>query len=180
VGKHLHIRAYRSSDAPGILAIYRPFVLEGAVTFEIEVPSLEAFTQRLDAIAARFPFLVAESEGQIAGYAYAATHRERIAYQWAVETSIYLSEPGRGLGRRLYEPLLDQLSQRGFVWAYAVITLPNVASEQFHQALSYEPFALYQDAGQKQGKWCDVAWMRKRLNDSTPGMPEPHFLPACD
>ncbi len=180
MGKHLHIRAYRSSDAPGILAIYRPFVLEGAVTFEIEVPSLEAFTQRLDAIAARFPFLVAESEGQIAGYAYAATHRERIAYQWAVETSIYVSEPGHGLGRRLYEPLLDQLSQRGFVWAYAVITLPNAASEQFHQALGYEPFALYQDAGQKQGQWCDVAWMRKRLNDSTPGMPEPRFLPAHD
>lgn len=180
MGKHLHIRAYRSSDAPGILAIYRPFVLNGAVTFETKVPSSGAFTQRLDAIAARFPFLVAESEGQIIGYAYAATHRERIAYQWAVETSIYVSQPGRGLGRRLYEPLLDQLSQRGFVWAYAVITLPNAASEEFHQALGYEPFALYQDAGQKQGQWCDVAWMRKRLNDSTPGMPEPRFLPACD
>jgi len=180
VGKHLHIRAYRSSDAPGILAIYRPFVLEGAVTFEIEAPGLEAFTQRLDAIAARFPFLVAESEGHIMGYAYAATHRERIAYQWAVETSIYLSQPAQGLGRLLYEPLLAQLANRGFVWAYAVITLPNPASEGFHQALGYEPFALYKDAGQKQGQWCDVAWMRKRLNDATPGMPEPRFLPACD
>ncbi|MFM1898102.1 MAG: hypothetical protein RL577_342, partial [Bacteroidota bacterium] len=82
--------------------------------------------------------------------------------------------------RRLYEPLLAQLSERGFVWAYAVITLPNAASEGFHQALGYEPFAVYQDAGQKQGKWCDVAWMRKRLNASSTGMREPRFLPAHD
>ncbi|MFZ9970256.1 MAG: GNAT family N-acetyltransferase [Bacteroidia bacterium] len=178
IPQNTHIRAYRSSDAAGILAIYGPFVLSGAVTFETELPTLESFTERLNGIASRFPFLVAESEGLIAGYAYAASHRERIAYQWAVETSVYVNQPG--LGSALYEPLLAQLQARGFVWAYAVISLPNQASVNFHAKMGYEPFVTYPDAGQKQGRWIDVAWMRRRLNPSLDGAAAPRFEAAQD
>lgn len=175
----MRIRAYRSEDAPGILDIYGPVVATSSATFEYEVPPLEDFEKRLAAIAGRFPFLVAEaSDGSIHGYAYATTHRERIAYQWAVETSVYVKEPGKGLGRALYDALLPMLIERGFLWAYGVITLPNPASLALHATCGYESFATYEAAGQKFGQWFDVHWMRKKLNQAAPQLSPPQFKGA--
>lgn len=175
----MQLRAYRSGDAAGILAIYGPVVATSSATFEYEVPHLEDFEKRLAAIAGRFPFLVAEApDGSLQGYAYATTHRERMAYQWAVETSVYVKEPGKGLGRKLYDALLPQLVNRGFLWAYGVITLPNPASLALHAACGYESFATYETAGQKFGQWYDVHWMRKKLNAAAPELSPPQFIPA--
>ena len=172
------LRTYRPADSDQILAIYGPIIAHSSATFEVEVPSLKDFSERLARIAERFPFLVAEdANGSILGYAYATTHRERIAYQWAVETSVYVAPTAhrRGLGLALYVALLPSLLERGFVWAYGVITLPNDASIALHAACGYESFATYSAVGQKFGEWCDVHWMRYALNEARPGMKEPTF-----
>ncbi len=175
----MQIRPFAREDADGILAIYGPVVEHSPATFEWDVPELIAFQERLAHIAGRFPFLVAEDpQGQIAGYAYATTHRERWAYQWTVETSVYVAKPGLGLGRTLYEALLPQLADRGFLWAYGVITLPNEASLAVHSTCGFSPFALYSQAGQKFGQWWDVQWVRKSLNSAEPNMPAPRFTSA--
>jgi len=172
------LRPYRSADAESILAIYGPVVAESSATFETEVPALNDFTERLARIAGRFPFWVAlDADGLVLGYAYGTTHRERIAYQWAVETSVYVAPRAhrQGVGRALYSALLPSLAERGFVWAYGVITLPNDASVALHAACGYESFATYTAAGQKFGQWCDVHWMCYALNEARPGMAEPRF-----
>ena len=172
------LRPYRSTDAESILAIYGPVVAESSATFELEVPPLGDFKERLSRIAERFPFWVAENAcGELLGYAYGTTHRERVAYQWAVETSVYVAPHAhrQGVGRALYAALLPSLAERGFVWAYGVITLPNDASVALHAACGYESFATYTAAGQKFGRWCDVHWMRYALNEARPGMAEPSF-----
>ncbi|MDG1252678.1 MAG: GNAT family N-acetyltransferase [Schleiferiaceae bacterium] len=172
-------RAFQPGDASGILAIYAPVVLLSSATFETVVPDLPSFSERLANIAGRFPFITAiDAQGAVVGYAYAATHRERIAYQWAVETSVYVAQPGQGLGRALYDRLLQQLTERGFLWAYGVITLPNDASVSLHKSCGYEGFTTYEHAGQKFGQWCDVFWMRKSLGIAHPGLPSPRFGPA--
>lgn len=172
------LRPYRSTDAAAVLALYEPFVRDSGVTFETDVPSLEDFSKRLANIAGRFPFWVWEEEGTVWGYAYGTTHRERIAYQWAVETSVYVGRPGTGIGRQLYQKVLSELRDRGFVWAYGVITLPNEASLALHQVCGFEPFARYDHAGQKLGSWYDVQWVRCRLNPAAPGMAEPLYGPS--
>ncbi|PHX84364.1 MAG: N-acetyltransferase [Flavobacteriales bacterium] len=172
------LRPYRPADSAQILAIYGPIIANSSATFEVEVPSLNDFSERLAQIAGRFPFWVAEdANGSILGYAYATTHRERIAYQWTVETSVYVAPTAhrQGLGRALYSALLPSLVERGFVWAYGVITLPNDASIALHAACGYESFATYSAAGQKFGEWCDVHWMRYALNQARPGMAAPRF-----
>ena len=114
------LRPYRPADSAQILAIYGPIIAHSSATFEVEVPSLNDFSERLARIAGRFPFWVAEdANGSILGYAYATTHRERIAYQWAVETSVYVAPAAhrQGLGRELYGALLPTMVERGFDWA---------------------------------------------------------------
>ena len=173
------LRPYRPADCAQILAIYGPIIAHSSATFEVEVPTLDDFSERLARIAGRFPFWVAEdAQGSILGYAYATTHRERIAYQWAVETSVYVAPTAhrQGMGRELYSALLPSLAERGFVWAYGVITLPNDASIALHAYCGYESFATYSAAGQKFGEWCDVHWMRFALNQARPGMKEPTFF----
>ena len=172
------LRPYASSDAAGVLALYAPFVAESGITFETEIPSLTDFEKRLAALAGRFPFWVWETDGNVVGYAYAAPHRERKAYQWAVETSVYVGTSGQGIGRKLYDRVLEELRERGFVWAYGVITLPNEASLALHRACGFEPFARYEDAGQKLGTWYDVQWVRLRLNPAKNGRKEPDYGPS--
>ena len=169
------LRPYRSTDAAAVLALYEPFVRDSGVTFETDVPSLEDFSKRLAHIAGRFPFWVWEDGGTVLGYAYGTTHRERIAYQWAVETSVYVGRPGNGIGKQLYQKVLSELRNRGFVWAYGVITLPNEPSLALHEACGFKPFARYDSAGQKLGTWYDVQWVRCSLNPAAPGMAEPQY-----
>jgi phosphinothricin acetyltransferase len=173
------IRQASPSDAAPLLAIYRPFVLDSAVTFETEPPSLAAFQTRIERALAGWTWLVAEQDGRCLGYASATAYRPRPAYRFAVEVSAYVA-PARqrqGVGRMLYQRLLPELAGRGFHQALAVITLPNPASITLHQRLGFVPVGTFSAVGWKLGRWQDVAWMQCRLNDGAP-MIEPPAGPA--
>jgi len=164
------IRDATEADAPALLAIYRPFVTHTAVSFELEPPAPEEFAQRIVNAQSRWAWLVAEVDGTIAGYAYGSSFRQRAAYQWSVETSAYvdLGFHGRGVGRALYERLIEVLVAKGYCTAYAGITLPNEASVRFHQALGFTPVGVFRRAGRKFGAWHDVSWWQRTLQDEPP------------
>lgn len=173
----LNIRAYRSEDASSVLEIYQYYILHGPYTFETGIPDKDEFSARLDAIAARFPFYILEQNHNIAGYAYACAHRERAAYRWAVETSIYLSNNfiGKGYGKTLYNTLLNTLTQRNFTHAFALIGMPNENSIQLHKSCGFEVQSIHEKAGWKNGQWIDVCWMRCPLADPQEFPSEPEF-----
>ncbi len=159
------IREAKPEDAAGLIAIYAPFVLDTAVTFETEVPPVEEFAGRIRDLSKTHCWLVAEREGKLLGYAYGGPHRARAAYQWCVEVSAYLAPEARrsGVGRRLYETLFARLVERGYVNAYAGMTLPNAASSGFHEAMGFKLIGTYPRCGFKLGKWHDTRWYEKRL-----------------
>jgi L-amino acid N-acyltransferase YncA len=166
----LQIRDARAADAEVLLAIYRPFVNDTVVSFELEPPSVEEFSQRILAAQSRWAWLVAVQDGRVAGYAYASAFRPRAAYQWSVEMSAYLASGfrGQGLGRALYERLISILTAKGYCTAYAGITLPNDASVRFHQALGFSAVGVFRRAGRKFGAWHDVSWWQRPLRDEPP------------
>jgi len=160
------IRLATVSDVSPILDIYAPYVRETTITFEYEVPALEAFQARFAGITEKFPWLVWEEQGEILGYAYASLPFERAAYAWCAEPSIYLRQDarGRGIGKKLYAALEALLSQMGYQVSFAIITEENEASLAFHLALGYEKCAEMVKCGLKFGRWLDVVWLEKRLN----------------
>jgi phosphinothricin acetyltransferase len=162
-------------DAPAIRAIYAPFVTETAITFEYDPPTVQTMRQRLELLMESYPCLVATDDaGQVVGYAYADALRGKQAYQWAVETTIYLAAEarGQGLGRALYQTLLDTLARQGRVWAYACLTAPHGASAAFHQRLGFEYLARFPQAGFKLAQWWAIDWYRKALRP-VPAAPDP-------
>jgi len=164
------IRAATAADAAALLDIYRPFVEATAVSFETEVPTVDAFAARIDKALARWQWLVAEADGRVLGYAYGSTHRERAAYRWSVEVSAYVAEHGRrrGVGRMLYLRLFDALAQQGYCNAYAGVALPNPASIALHRSVGFAPIGTFEAVGRKFGRWHDVAWFQRRLRDAPP------------
>jgi phosphinothricin acetyltransferase len=158
------LRAATLGDSAAIAEIYAPFVTASAVSFETEPPDEKAMRTRIEAGGGLYPWLVGEAEdGALLGYAYAARFRDRPAYRFAVETSVYLRSgaAGRGLGRRLYEPLLAILEGQGFTQAIAAITVPNEASVRLHESLGFERSGTYSRVGWKLGAWHDVGlWQR--------------------
>src|SRR5215470_16062636 len=116
------IRVATTDDAASILKIYAPYIENTSYTFEIEVPSIESFEERISNYLLAFPWLVCEVNGVIAGYAYGSKHRERIAYQWSVETSVYVHDDFQRMrvGHALYSALLEILKLQQFRNAYAV------------------------------------------------------------
>jgi L-amino acid N-acyltransferase YncA len=166
----LHLRPATRADAPALLAIYRPFVEETAVSFEMVAPTVEEFAGRIEKSLAGWQWLVAEREGQIVGYAYGSSHRERPAYRWSVEVSAYVhpSQHRLGVGRALYLKLFEELAQKGFCHAYAGTTLPNDGSIALHLSVGFEPIGVFKAIGRKFGKWHDVAWFQRVLRDSPP------------
>ncbi len=153
-------------DASSILAIYSPFCHERcSVSFELEPPSLEEMQDRITKILPMLPWLVWQEGTEIAGYAYASPHRQRAAYRWSVDTSIYLSERyrQRGIGRHLYEALLAVLRRQGFYNAYAGITLPNDGSIALHTCVGFRELTVYKNVGYKADRWHDVAWYHLTL-----------------
>jgi L-amino acid N-acyltransferase YncA len=164
----LRVRDATPADAEALLAIYRPFVADTAVSFELEPPSVEEFAERVRNAQSQWAWLVAEDAGRVAGYAYAGSFRNRKAYQWSVEVSAYVDPlfHGRGVGRRLYEGLIAFLVGRGYCTAYAGITLPNEASVRFHEALGFTPVGVFRRAGRKFGAWHDVGWWQRELRDA--------------
>jgi phosphinothricin acetyltransferase len=169
----LRVRVATGDDAAAIAAIYAPVVRDTPISFELEPPDVATMRQRvLDTLKVR-PWLVCERGGEVIGYAYAASHRERAAYQWCVETSVYIAASARrqGVGRTLYAELLPILARQGYVHAYAGITLPNPASVGLHEALGFEPVGVYRAIGFKLGAWHDVGWWDLPLGSSRPGKP---------
>jgi phosphinothricin acetyltransferase len=166
------------ADAPACAAIYAPFVAGSAVSFEEAPPDAAEMAERIAAYQARHPWLVADQAGRVAGFAYAAPHRARPAYRWAVEVSVYVDERdrGRGVGRRLYDALLPRLAAQNLVVALAGITLPNAASVALHEACGFTPVGVFRRVGFKAGAWRDVGWWQRSLADGLPvppGEPQP-------
>jgi phosphinothricin acetyltransferase len=163
-------------DAEACLAIYAPFVLNTAVSFEEVAPTVDELRDKMRAITATHAWLVAEIDGKVAGYAYGSTHRPRAAYRWTAEVTIYLGPDhrGKGLGRRLYKELLERLRRQGYHLACAGITLPNDASVGLHKAVGFQPVGTYHRMGWKLGAWHDVTWLELQLapiTDQAPAEP---------
>lgn len=171
----LHIRVATPQDASGILAIYSPFCSSSHVSFEIAPPSHEQMCERIESVLARYPWLVAEIDGRVAGYVYASQHGERAAYRWGVDVAIYLAESQRrrGLGRSLYAAFFPILRAQRFFQAYASITLPNAGSVGLHESLGFNQVAVFPSAGYKLGRWLDVGWWRLQLAESIDDPPNP-------
>ena len=158
-------------DASAILALYAPYIEKTAITFETEVPSQESFAGRVKEIAAHFPYLLLEVDGELAGYAYAHRQAERAAFAWNAELSIYLKESfaGKGLGRPLYSLLEELLAMQGYVNFYGVITGSNAVSIALHEKMGYCIIGRHERTGYKFGRWHDTVWLHKRVHDGAPG-----------
>ena len=160
------VRFATPEDSGALLAIYAQYI-HTPITFECELPSEGEFTQRVAEICRGYPYLVAEEEGRIVGYAYAHTLRERIAYQWTAELSIYLDQSarGRGIGKALYQRLLALLALQGVRTVYGCVTAPNPASEALHGGLGFRLCGTFHKSGYKSGQWWDVLWLEKDIGD---------------
>lgn len=171
--------AAATRDAGACAAIYAPFVVDGAVSFEEDVPGEHEFARRIDRVSETHPWLVAEDAGHVIGFAYGSRHRARAAYRWAADTAIYVAEDsrGRGVGRALYDELLPALAEQGLYVACAGITLPNDASVALHEACGFRAVGVYRRIGWKAGAWRDVGWWQAALREpddqppSDPGRP---------
>lgn len=167
------------TDAPAVANIYRPAVETSLASFEERAPTPAEMAERMRATLERTPWLVAERDGDVIGYAYAGPHHQRPGYRWSVNISVYVA-PGQvrqGIGRRLYDELLDLLRRQGFVNVYAGITLPNAASVALHEGIGMRRIGLYEGVGFKHGAWHDVAWYHLRLVVPEEHPPEPIPLP---
>ncbi|WP_242257695.1 GNAT family N-acetyltransferase [Streptococcus thoraltensis] len=161
------IRRAKHSDAKKLLAIYAPYVEKTAITFEHTVPSVAEFKQRINQTLTKFPYLVYQEESEILGYAYASTYKDRTAYDWSCEVSIYVAENARGkqVGTKLYDALEKELEAMGMKNFLACITYPNKASISFHQDRGYEKVGHFTKIGYKFERWHDIIWLQKRLED---------------
>ncbi|HEX6534798.1 MAG TPA: GNAT family N-acetyltransferase [Gemmatimonadaceae bacterium] len=171
------IRLATPADAAALAAIYAPFVTDGVISFEFEAPDEAEMTRRLERVTAWTPWLVCDYHGATVGYAYAGRHRERAAYQWSVDVSVYVRHDAHraGIARGLYTSLFAILVRQGFRNAYAGITLPNPPSEGFHRAMGFRAVGVYHGVGHKMGRWHDVGWYERelapRIADPPPPMP---------
>ena len=161
----LVVRDATAADAPACAALYAPYVVDTTVSFEEEAPDDAEMARRIAVAQERHAWLLAERDGRLVGYAYAAPVRTRSAYRRTCEVSVYVdaSAQGRGVGRALYTALLDRMRDAGMRLAVAGATLPNDPSERLHEALGFEVVGTFREVGFKQGRWCDVRWYQKSL-----------------
>lgn len=166
----MQLRVARPDDAAAMQAIYAPLVRETAISFEVAPPTVGEMQERIAHTIPRFPWLVCADGEQICGYAYASRHRERPAYQWSVDVSVYIHAAWRrqGIGHALYTSLFAILRAQGFVNVCAGIALPNPGSVRLHEAMGMQPIGVYRQVGFKLGDWHDVGWWQGML----------HALPA--
>lgn len=167
------IRFASLSDAEAILAIYAQYI-DTSITFEYELPTLQAFRGRIRDISAVYPYLVREENGTILGYAYAHRYRERAAYQWGAELSVYVDRNahGRGIGAGLYTAVMELLTLQGVRTVYGIVTQPNEKSDRLHAAMGFTPAGIVRRAGFKNGKWHDVITYEKAIG-TFHGAPQP-------
>ena len=170
----MNIRVATPEDAPSLLRIYSYYVKNTAITFEYDVPTVDEFRKRIEQTLLKYPYIAAESDGSITGYAYAAPFKERAAYDWAVETTIYLDKNsrGKGIGKLLYQELENILKKQGILNLNACIAYADVddcyltnASQKFHEKLGYHTVGRFSKCGYKFGKWYDMIWMEKFIGE---------------
>lgn len=168
----LIVRAAAPEDAAALLEIYAPYVEKTAITFEYAVPSPEEFAGRIARTLERYPYLAAEAEGRIMGYAYAGPFKERAAYDWAVETTVYVREEAKrqGVGRTLYAALERCLAAQGGLNLNACVACPEREDEyltrdsvDFHRRMGYRLAGEFRQCGCKFGRWYNMVWMEKHI-----------------
>lgn len=166
------IRPATPADAEAILAIYAPYILHTAITYETSVPTLESFRERIVHVLKKYPYLVAENNGFIVGFAYASTFKNRRAYDCSAETSIYVCRGahGQGIGRRLYAELEERVKPLGITNLYACIAYTEHEDEyltndsvRFHEHLGYTLCGTFRCCAVKFGRRYDMVWMEKHL-----------------
>lgn len=174
--KHMYkntIRIARAEDAEELLRIYAPYVKETAITFEYEVPTVEEFKERIIKTLQRYPYLVAEVDGEAVGYAYAGAFKERAAYDWAVESTVYIKNNKRkmGIGSELYNALEKILHMQNIINVNACIAYTDNDDEyltkgsvMFHENMGYKTVGRFHKCGYKFNKWYDMVWMEKHLD----------------
>lgn len=175
------LRTVTTADAPGLLDIYAPYVRDTAISFEYEPPTAEEFAARIADVLAKFPYLAAEEDGRLLGYAYAHPYGVRKAYSWAVELSIYLAPDcrGKGIGRKLYEAMEVLLKAQNITNLYVLVAGVDVEDEylthgslKFHTAMGYTLVGKLHKAGYKFGRWYDMITMEKIIADHPPVQPD--------
>lgn len=184
----IKIRAASPEDAPALLRVYAPYVKNTAITYEYDVPSVDEFSKRIETTLKRFPYLVLERGDEIIGYAYAGPLHSRPAYDWSVETSLYLSEDvrGDGLGRLIHDALENVLREQGFLNMNACIAYPEKEDEyltrnsaEFHAHLGYRTIGGFTKCSYKFRRWYGMVWMEKligeHLEDQPPVTPFPQI-----
>lgn len=168
--EEIQIRKASVSDAEELLDIYAPYVEKTAISFEWDVPSVSEFRRRIENTLKKYPYLVAEKDGEILGYAYTGAFVGRAAYDWAAEVSIYVKEDKRktGVGRRLYQALEAVSQAQNILNLNACIGYPDEDDEhltknsvQFHGHLGYEMVGKFHKCGYKFGRWYHMVWMEK-------------------
>lgn len=174
MGQNIIYRIASERDGKELLEIYRPYVEKTAISFEYEVPTEEEFRNRIRCTLKRYPYIVAESEGELLGYVYASPFVRRAAYDWCAETSIYVKEnkKGLGIGKGLYEQLERYLKRQNILNVNACIAsvdeedehLTN-ASIHFHGHMGYRMVGKFEKCGYKFGRWYDMVWMEKMLGE---------------
>jgi L-amino acid N-acyltransferase YncA len=159
------VRLAEPTDGSGVHAIYAPIVRDTAISFEVDPPSIEEMSRRIASTLPKYPWLVADDDGEILGYVYGGRHRERSAYQFSVDVTVYIQERARrsGVGHALYSTLLALLTLQGYHRAHAGITLPNEASVRLHESHGFLPVGVYPAVGYKLGEWHDVGWWQRPL-----------------
>lgn len=173
------IRMATAGDAGAIARIYAPIVENTVISFETVPPTDAEMEKRLGAVLAYAPWLVGERDGEILGFAYASRHRERAAYLWSVDVSVYVHEScrRRGVGRALYASLFALLRLQGFFAAHAGIALPNPGSVGLHESLGFRAIGVYPLVGYKFGAWHDVGWWQLPLQ-ARASHPTPPLTPS--
>jgi phosphinothricin acetyltransferase len=174
VNSKINIRVASEQDAEELLEIYAPYVKNTAITFEYELPTVEEFKKRINSILIRYPYLVAESDGEIVGYAYANMFHERKAYDWAVETSIYVKKNKKraGIGNILYNALEECLKKQNILNVNACIAYTPVEdvhlsndSMKFHKKMGYRVVGEFYKCGYKFNHWYNMIWMEKHIGN---------------
>jgi L-amino acid N-acyltransferase YncA len=171
----MEFRVATIDDADAIRDIYAPYCESSNVSFETVAPTREQMAERITRIREMYPWLVAVTDGRVAGYVYATRFRERAAYRWSVEAAVYIAsdQHRRGLGRALYTSLFSILRVQNFSKVVAGITLPNPASVRLHESVGFRSAGRFAGVGHKNGTWLDVGWWQLELQPEVTNPPEP-------